>query len=131
MTSVIDTNIFIASFFRDEVHHESAKRIIQKIEKENAIYSDYILAETLNWIRNKKGLNISVQALDSIIESKIKLIKIEERHILSATELFRKYEDLSFTDCTTIALMFDIGIKQIYSFDSDFDSIPNVIRLEE
>lgn len=127
----IDTNIFIANLFRDETNHEKAKKIIQKIDSETAIYSDYILDEILAWIRSKKGAKISIDVMDNIIESKLRLFKIEEKHIVSATEIFRKYERLSFTDCTIIALMQDKGIKDLYSFDSGFDGVSSIVRSEE
>ena len=59
------------------------------------------------------------------------MVKIEQRHLSLAMELFKSYEKLSFTDCTTVALMLDLGIKEIYSFDKGFDSVPKIVRLEE
>ena len=74
---------------------------------------------------------ISRKILEEILYSELGMLKVEQSHLQLAYEIFKKYENLSFTDSTTVALMLDLGIKEIYSFDSDFDSVPGIIRLEE
>lgn len=37
---------------------------------------------------------------------------------------------LGFADCYHLALMERLGITEIFSFDSDFDHIPGVVRRE-
>ena len=44
-------------------------------------------------------------------------------------QLFRTYEGLSFTDAVSVAVMRDLGIVVIYSFDSGFDAVPAIVRL--
>ena len=130
----IDTVTLFASFFVDEKHHTKAKEIVAAIVEEkvrNVVYSDYVLDELLTLARAKKGAVVSNKILEEIINSEIKMVKIEQRHLSLAMELFKSYEKLSFTDCTTVALMLDLGIKEIYSFDKGFDSVPKIVRLEE
>lgn len=128
----IDAGFFISAFIADEAHHAAAASALQLLEKgnEEIVYSDYVLDEVLTWIRSRKGNRASVLVLDVLLGSNLKLIHLQDSHILAATELFRKYEGLSFTDCTTIAYMWDTGIQEIYSFDSDFDGIPHIVRLD-
>lgn len=130
----IDTVTLFASFFTDEKHHLKAKKIVNAITERNirnAIYSDYILDELLTLARSKKNAAASNKILEEIINSELQLIKVEQKHLILAFEFFKSYEKLSFTDCTSIALMLDSGIKEIYSFDKGFDSVPRIIRLEE
>ena len=130
----IDTVTLFASFFVDEKHHAKAKEIVGAIVEgkiRNAVYSDYVLDELLTLARAKKGVAISNKILEEIINSEIKMEKVEQRHLSLAMELFKSYEKLSFTDCTIVALMLDLGIKEIYSFDRSFDSVPKIVRLEE
>ena len=130
----IDTVTLFSGFFVDEIHHLSAKKIVSAIVQkkvEDVIYSDYILDELLTLARSKKGAEVSNKILEEIIDSEIKMRKIEPTHLSLAIEIFKKYEKLSFTDCTTIALMLDLKIKEIYSFDKGFDAVPKIIRLEE
>ena len=130
----IDTVTLLAAFFPDEKHHAKAKKIVEAITDGNAknvVYSDYILDELLTLARAKKGTEASKNILEEIPDSEITQLKIEQKHLAVAFEIFKKYGKLSFTDCTTVALMLDLGIKEIYSFDRDFDSVPRIIRLEE
>jgi predicted nucleic acid-binding protein len=39
-------------------------------------------------------------------------------------------ENLPFADAYHAALMGDLGLREIYSFDEDFDRIPGITRLE-
>lgn len=130
----IDTVTLFAGFFSDEKHYPKAKKIVEAIAERsirNAVCSDYILDELLTLARVKKNAAASNEILEEIINSEIELIKVEQKHLALAFEFFKSYEKLSFTDCTTVALMLDKGIKEIYSFDKGFDSIPKIIRLEE
>lgn len=130
----IDTVTLFASFFVDEKHYAKAKKIVGAIadgEIKNVVFSDYILDELLTLARAKKGTAVSNEILEGLINSEIEMVKIEQRHLTLAMELFKSYEKLSFTDCTTVALMLDLGIKEIYSFDQGFDSVTKIVRLEE
>ncbi len=130
----VDTVTLFAGFFGDERHHEKAKKILQAVAEgkiRNAVFSDYILDELLTLVRKKKSPAASSEVLEQILESEIKLAKISENHLALAYEVFKKYPALSFTDATSVAYMMDNGIREIYSFDSDFDTVPKITRLEE
>lgn len=130
----VDTVTLFAAFFEDEKHHVRAKKIVHAIIEgkiRHAVFSDYVLGELLTLTRKKKNAAASNTILDEILNSEIKLEKIEPKHLVLAFELFKKYEQLSFTDATSLAFMFDKNIREIYSFDKDFDRIPKILRLEE
>jgi len=118
---------------KQEKNFDKAVKIITAIENStiNAVYTDYILDEILTCIRKHYGIKASLEALDVLIASKIQMVKVEEKHIRTAIEIFRKYPKLSFTDAISVAVMIEKNIENICSFDSDFDSIPRIRRLEE
>lgn len=60
----------------------------------------------------------------------IELLQVDDETFARAWALFKRYstKGLSFTDCTTIALMRGKGIESLISFDRSFDGI--VKRLE-
>ncbi len=130
----IDTVTLFSAFFEGEKHHEQAKRILQAIAGKkvvHAIFSDYVLDELLTLARKKKSPYASNTVLENILNSEIELVKVEHRHLAVACDVFKKYPKLSFTDATSIAIMMDRNMKEIYSFDADFDSMPKIIRLED
>ncbi len=130
----VDTNVLFSYFDKNEKNHFKARKIIRLIDdnsKHTYFYSDYVFDEILTLVRKRQGVNVSNRVLDVLIDSNLKLLKLNEAHLNVALEIFRKYGGLSFTDSTIVALMLDKEIKEIYSFDKGFDSIPKIIRLEE
>jgi len=130
---ILDTTVFIAAAFPKEIHHKEGKEIITAVEKGilgKPIITDYILDEIVTFVRKKKDANASIEILDIILSSpNITLIKIENKHFEAGIQLFKTYERLSFTDAITVAVMRDLSIKIIYSFDTGFDGIPGITRL--
>ncbi len=70
-----------------------------------------------------------------IVESMSTLIRLPSivcsRFLLSDTlNIFKEHKSFDFADAYSVALMKSLKIKDIYSFDRDFDKIPGVNRLE-
>ena len=51
------------------------------------------------------------------------MLKVTEEIENKACGIFSKYEDkeLSFTDCTSFAIMEKFGIRNAFAFDDDFE----------
>lgn len=61
----------------------------------------------------------------------MKNLKIGNKQIcLAALEVFAQYSQLDFADALAVASMRKKGITEIYSFDRDFDRVPDVTRAE-
>jgi len=131
--SLLDTTVFIAAAFPREKHHEEGRAIITSVEEGalgKPVITDYILNEAVTFVRKRKDAAASIEMLDAIIHSpRLRLVKVENRHFEAGLQLFRTYEGLSFTDAVSVAVMRDLDIEVIYSFDSDFDGIPGIVRL--
>jgi len=130
----IDTVTLFSAFFADEKHHSKSAKIVNAIvngKLKGVVFSDYVLDELLTLARAKKGASISNEILEHIVGSEIEMLKVEKKHLTVAQEIFKKYDKLSFTDSTIVALMLDYGIRELYSFDRGFDSVPRITRLEE
>src|SRR3989338_2422142 len=96
----IDTVTLFAGFFSDETHHLKAKKIIEEIayrKIKNVVYSDYVLDELLTLTRTKQSAAASKNVLEEIVGSEIELLRVDQRHLAVAFEIFKKYEKLSFT----------------------------------
>jgi predicted nucleic acid-binding protein len=61
----------------------------------------------------------------------LQLVRLTDTELKAAGEIFKKYPRLSFVDSTTVALMLVRGIKDLISFDSDFDGVPGIERHEK
>jgi predicted nucleic acid-binding protein len=89
------------------------------------IITDYIFDESVTVTLTRSGnLERAVKLGDSLMDS-LFLIRIDEDTFDYAWEIFGKQPmpDLSFTDCTTIAVCRSWGIPNIGTFDRGFLSI--------
>lgn len=131
--SFLDTTVLISAAFPRERRHKEGRAIVRAIEEGIAgrpVFTDYILDELVTFIRRRKGPAESIEALDVMIYSPhLSLVKVEDRHFEAGLQLFRTYERLSLTDAVSVAVMRDLGIGIILSFDSGFDGIPGITRL--
>lgn len=122
----IDTSAFLSLYFADDEFHTRALKALEilKEEKNRLVTSNFILDELYTWIRKRKGKSYAVDFAQFLAEnddilSKVKILSIDEQ---KAWEYFQKLpgRDVSFTDCTSFALMDRLKITSAFTFDSDF-----------
>ena len=121
MSVLIDTGIFVALSNSRDVNHNRAKKLIEECAdgKYGKPYlSDYIFDETLTtaFVRTKNHKK-SIELGEFIFGSEIDLISIDEQTFQKAWEIFKE-KKLSFTDCSSLALMRLYGINKLMTFDS-------------
>lgn len=131
---LIDSVVIIGAFYRNDQWHVKATPIIRHIDdgKSQAIITDFILAEVINFLHQKAGHFAAIETLDALESSEnITFVLITDSQFSAGKALFAKYPRLSFVDALTVACMKDLGITEIYSFDSDFDGIAGITRLNQ
>ncbi len=130
MAVFVDTGIFVALHNADDEFHSKSNALVKqalKGEFGRIFTSDYVIDEAITTalVRTKRH-DLAEDLGNFIIASpRIGKIWIDEESFSKAWEKFRVLKDrpLSFTDCTSIALMEMKGIKHIMSFDGDFDGL--------
>ena len=127
MVKVIDANLILRYLLGDFEAERVEKLLKGKIK---LLLSDVILAEIVwvldsyyKWDRSK------------IVESLISLVRLSSvicnKFLLTETlTILGKQKSFDFADAYSVALMRISKIKDIYSFDKDFDKIQGVNRLE-
>jgi predicted nucleic acid-binding protein len=133
MTVFLDTGIFVAFHNTRDANHTRALELIRTlVEGEFGIgyTSDYVFDEavTVALVRTGKpenALAVGRMILGEITAPFLAILRVGEEDFKEAWRLFSQHADrgLSFTDCTSIALLRTKGIKSIVSFDADFDGI--------
>ncbi len=53
-----------------------------------------------------------------------------KRRYLRALDIYAANPHLDFPDAVNIVLMEELGVAELYSYDSDFDQIPGIRRVE-
>jgi len=129
MTAIfIDTSAFLAISNKKDEHHEEAVEFLKSIMDgkrfTRIVTSDYVIDETVTRIRFAVGHGGAVGWLKNIEASGVlEVLRVDEEIFERSIELFKKYSDksLSFTDCTSFALMEKKKIMHSFTFDGDFE----------
>ena len=90
------------------------------------ITTDYIFDEILTLVRTSLGHGEAVKFAEKLLVSRLaQLISVTEDDKERAWEVFQSYDDkvLSFTDCTSFAVMERLGIDTALTVDHDFRAL--------
>jgi predicted nucleic acid-binding protein len=125
-----DTSAWIALLVPNDRHHLRAQRVFENILERHTLVvtSNYIIDETVTWLRYRDSHASSVSFRNTIIEAqeanKLHLEWVTERVDSKAWELFAKRADLglSLTDCTSAVICMDLQLD-IWTYDSDFTAL--------
>ncbi len=131
----VDTNIFLRHLTKDDP--KKAKvclELFRKAELGEVVLttSETVIAEVVYVLSSKRTYNLPHNAIKKRLRSLLSLkgFKLSHQQIyLRALELYAAYQ-IDFEDCLSIAHMERQQLKEIYSYDQDFDQVTGVKRLE-
>lgn len=133
MTVFLDTGFILAAYNSTDKNHKAATELLVEIENQaygTIVISDYVFDELVTLCRARlSDVEKAKEIGKTILNSKIEIIQITNEIFIKAWEIFKQRDNLSFTDCTTTALMNKNGIKYIATFDSGFKQFENSIRV--
>jgi len=125
MKIFVDTSAWCALTDLKDKNHTKAGNLFNKINDKGYFLatSDYILDETLTLLRFKLGHPAAVMFGEDLLSSKVcQVFEIDQKIKQKAWDIFVKFDDknFSFTDCTSFALIGELGIKSVFAFDVHF-----------
>ncbi len=128
MKTFVDTGAWYALFNDLDIYHPRASAFMQKfIGGEVQLFtSDYVIDETLTLIRARLGHRKAVEFGKWVLQSQlVKVINVDEKIWERAWDLFVRYDDkhFSFTDCTSFAIMRQLGLSNAFAFDHNFEQV--------
>jgi predicted nucleic acid-binding protein len=113
---------------KDKKHKESVdlfdKIVSRELPYSKFYTSNYVVDEVVTFILYAQGHSEAVKALEILRGSPfLEVLHVTEDIEARADEEFVKYEGhrISYTDCTTKALMDVHGMDTVFSFDKDFE----------
>ncbi|OHB88308.1 MAG: hypothetical protein A3D13_01835 [Planctomycetes bacterium RIFCSPHIGHO2_02_FULL_40_12] len=131
MSIFIDTSAFIAMMDDSDQCHKLAKDFVTKgLHTYHQITSNFIICETLNFLRTRVSYNASIQFGKNVRKCKgIKIVHITPDIEDSTWSIFKKYKDkdFSFTDCTSFIVMERLKVKTAFAFDEHFTQYGKLI----
>jgi predicted nucleic acid-binding protein len=120
----VDTSAWFAHFEPADRHHETATAAMGKLLGEaRVLTSDYVLCELLNLSLARKGFQAARRAGEALRkEARVTVLEVFPEVREEAWRLFLRYHDqtLSFTDCTSFALIEEQRIPRVFTYDQDF-----------
>lgn len=127
----VDSGGWIACINRKDRHHQKAVNYLKALRKDRVplITSNFIQAETITWIRYNINHQTSLKVIklwEKVEEmNELTTYRVSKEIDRKAREIFKKYSDhiLSYTDCTSFAICKKHGIKKVFGFDSDFNTL--------
>ncbi len=125
----LDTSVIVAYYNSRDGLHKRAFELLPKIvrgDNGRVFISDYIFDEavTVSLIRTK-NLKKALELGEHLLKSEFHLLKVDDDAFNLGWELFQK-ANMSFTDCSSLALMRLYGIDKIATFDTGFGRVKGV-----
>ncbi len=127
MKIFIDTSAIIAYFNADDRFHGEAEGIMRDLTEggiplTRLYVSDYVFDEAVTFIEcvlrdHALARDVGAALLSSPFTT---MLRVEDDVFEEAWERFRAGEGLSFTDCSSFALMDRYGINHAFTFDRHF-----------
>ena len=127
MELFVDTSAFVSLANRADQYHKRAKEFLGLLSPAWKLHtSNYIIDETITRIRMVAGHKNALTFGKMLFSSRVyKIHYIDEIIEKESFKIFEKFSDkrLSFTDCTSFALMRRLGLNEAFAFDDDFIAV--------
>lgn len=132
LSAFVDTGVLAAAFHARDLHHEESFAIVRAADAGRLpplLLTDYVLAETLNFLVRKGGSPAGREALRHVEASPGLVVeRVSDAAYEAGKAIFRTVDGLSFVDAVTVSVMRSHGLSRIYSFDADFDRVKGFQR---
>jgi len=128
--AIFDSGVFIGAKLDGDQYNRPSSEILENFMHGNisrVFITPYIVAECVNFLLKKSGFQKANEALVYLTEAdNIEIIDMDLKYLKT---IFQKYKILSIGDCSLVALAEKLKIKEIFSFDRNFDSVKGITRL--
>lgn len=119
----IDTGAFLARHLVRDANHERSLVVWKQISSRPCFTSNHVIDETLTLLARRADYSFAAaRAQNFYSSSSLEILFSTREDEIEAIRIFRKLSDqqVSFTDCTSFALMRRYGIGTAFSFDQHF-----------
>jgi predicted nucleic acid-binding protein len=132
----LDTNIILRYLTKDDpIKAAACFALFQRLQNgtEEATTSEVLLHEALYVLTSSRYYHLTHADAAARLRPIVALrgLKLPQKRLyLRALDLYASSTQLDFGDAMAVARMEAEGITEIYSYDSDFDAISQVTRVE-
>jgi predicted nucleic acid-binding protein len=124
----VDSSFWIAVADSTEKNHTRSLKLLKEFKKSKnlLVTTNFILDETFTLIRKRQGISRVIEFRNVIAKFgwQLRLERVIVADEESVWKWFvRDIEKLSYTDCTSFAVMGRLGINKVATFDEDFSKV--------
>ena len=130
----LDANFLINLYVETNNYHERANEIYNLIENEEKVISNLVIMEVITVMNIK--LKLDLDLISEVYEELNIAYKIlndvnfyNKGFAILNGEFNKNKERMSLFDCVYVALMNDLGIEKIATFDDHFDNIEGIVKI--
>lgn len=131
--AILDTGVVYSAFVRHDQHHETGLAVIKDADRGSLpqlIVLDFVLAETMNALTHQLVPPDPREALSMLERSTgFDIVRTTGTVWSRGRTVFLNRDHLSFVDALLVALARERELPYLYSFDTGFDDIDGVHRL--
>lgn len=130
----VDSVVLIAAMHRRDRRHADALPIVLAADAGRIpplVLTDFVLAETINYLTRKGGSAVGREALRRLDQSSgFRVERVSGEVWSSGRTVYERVDGRSLVDALTVAFMKRRNLTRLYSFDAGFDRVRGLERLE-
>lgn len=121
----VDTGWLKGLVDKRDQYHVRSKNVFKKLKKERTLLvtTNFVVAEAFTLVRSHCGLYWA-EKLKNLLSSLGGVMEMERVNNEDETKVWNwfwfDWKDLSYTDCTSFAVMERLGLKKVVTFDEHF-----------
>jgi predicted nucleic acid-binding protein len=135
MPRFLDTNILLRYLTGDDEQKAAASfELLLRVERgeENVVTSDLVIFEAVFTLQSPRSYGLSRQHIRELMEPVIALrgLRLPRKSLYARAFDLYCNSGVSFADAFNVSYMEARGIDEVYSYDTDFDRVEGIIRVE-
>ena len=131
-----DSGGWYSMLVESDLHHEAGKRYFETLVRARVVVttSDFVLDEVITRLRYDAGHPTASDFIawmnESVSNRILRVIRVTDAIWTRAEELFLQYADskLSFTDCTSFAILDQNPVDEVFGYDSHFEMMGHIMK---
>lgn len=121
----VDTGAWVALRYSRDQYHTRARSILRRLRKEGLglVTSEWVLGETVTLLKARGATDHALSLGEAIQGGRLGyLVESTPDRRRRTWDLFLRYRDLrvGWVDCTSFAVMEELGLRLFFGFDDDF-----------
>ena len=125
----LDTSFIVALINERDQYHQAAQALSYELEQTLLITTDAVLLEIGNGLARAYRQE-AIQIIDLLRNTKnVEVIAIDNQLFDDGFAVYEKFDDKQWglVDCLSFALMWELGVTEVLTFDDDFQQAGFVV----